>query len=219
MEFAPQQLPQPHCLNVVLFSLTSCEEKEEVKVINHHKSLGQAEATVGKGTDGRAVLTRTMERCASAGKAQPWGRQEPGKPTYSFPNISHCPSRVTLQAMRASASAVFQWKRQKTLELCLCQDRCSSTPLKAQLSLNTFNLPRHAQGTGKKNFCKASSTSIFQPYGSPNHSLVQAKPHTRTQLLCDSLHQPQKVQGCKATTRMDHYDLIPQGWVLPGAEG
>lgn len=110
LEFAPQQFPQPHCLNVVLFSLTSCEEKEEVKVINHHKSLGQAEATVGKGTDGRAVLTRTMERCASAGKAQPWGRQEPGKPTYSFPNISHCPSRVTLQAMGASACAVFQWK-------------------------------------------------------------------------------------------------------------
>lgn len=26
LEFAPQQLPQPHCLNVVLFSLLSREE-------------------------------------------------------------------------------------------------------------------------------------------------------------------------------------------------
>lgn len=111
----------------------------------------------------------------------------------------------------------------QTLELCLCQDRSSSTPFRAQLSLNTFNLPWHPQGTGKKSFCfvcgcKAPSNSTFRPYGSPNHSLLQAKPHTRTQLLCDSLHQPRKVQGCKATTRTDCYDLIPQGWVLPGAE-
>lgn len=82
-------------------------------MINHYESLAQAEAAVRKGTDGRAVLTRTLERHASTGKAEAWGRQEPGEPTYSSPNTSYGPSRVTSQAMGASASAafaVFQWK-------------------------------------------------------------------------------------------------------------
>lgn len=69
LEFALQQLPQLHCLNVVLFSLMLRREKEEVEVINHHESLAQAEATVGRWTDGRAVLTRTTKRHASTGKA------------------------------------------------------------------------------------------------------------------------------------------------------
>lgn len=84
-------------------------------MINHYESLAQAEAAVRKGTDGRAELTRTLERHASTGKAQAWGRQEPGEPTYSSPNISYGPSHVTPQVMSASASAVFAVLQQKNI--------------------------------------------------------------------------------------------------------
>lgn len=127
LEFALQQLPQPHCLNVVLCSLMSHKGKEEVEMINHHESPAQAEATAGRGTDGRAVLTRSTET------SKHWEGMGTGQAAWR--DNLFFPQHLTLSLLCQPSGhgchcfcclCCFSTEKgflPQTLELCLCQDR------------------------------------------------------------------------------------------------
>lgn len=189
LEFAPQQLPQPHSLSVVLFSLMSCKEQEEGEVINHHESLVQAEVTVGKGDRWEGCAhqdhAETHEHWKGTGTGQAGAWKDnlflPQHLTLSLLCVS--PSRPWVPVFLLSLLS-FSEKRfpPQTPELWLCQDSSSSTALGVQLSLNTFNLPWRPPGHWKEKLllCVRLQSPIhhhgdtFQHYGSPNQTPLQS---------------------------------------------
>lgn len=139
-------------------------------MINHHESLVQAEAMVGKGDRWEGCTHQDHAECelwkgVGTEQAGAW-RANLFLPQHLTPFLlCHPPSHGCQCFCCLCCLSVGKGFPPQTPELCLCQDRSSSAALRAQLSLNTFNLPWHPQGIGKKNCCfvcgcKAPSTTM-----------------------------------------------------------
>lgn len=126
-----------------------------------------------------------------------------------------------MQSLRWGCS---RCQTQTTNPRTLCQG--SSNALRAQLPLNTFNLPWHSQGTGKKNLCfvcgcKAPFTTMETP------SNLKAFQSTALCKLSHTQEHSCPVTPCISSKKLRDAKaqknglLRPQGWgrELTGASG